>query len=460
MHHPHPTANPPATPRAPHAPRREAALAARTWPPVLAAAALLLALAAAAWPVARAADPRPIDVRRLAAAGLRMVEGQHLRLVTDLPPSPAVDELPEVFDAAVPLWCEYFGVAPAQLQRQKFLGFLVSDRQQFAALGLLPAERPDFPSGYANGWEFWLAEQPSDYYRRHLLLHEGTHAFMHTQLGGAGAPWYMEGMAELLGAHSWHAGQLTLGVMPPNRESTPMWGRIKLIRDAAAARQAWPLERVLAIDNSRLMGTDEYAWAWALAVLLEQHPQFHERFALLRSHAADPKFPQLFRAAFAPDWSDLQVEWQALTHTIDYGYDVPTMAMLHAESAPVERATRRSKVAANRGWQSSGWTLRAGQRYQVTGRGRFQLVRDGETWPCEAGGVTIQYHAGRPSGELLGAWRYVDGGGATFDAPMSIGLEANVLPERDAVLYLRVNDSPARAARNTGSLEVRIRAAD
>ena len=49
----------------------------------------------------------------------------------------------------------------------------------------LPAERSDFPTGYCNGWEFWLLDQTSDYYRRHLMLHEGTHGFMITQLGGA-----------------------------------------------------------------------------------------------------------------------------------------------------------------------------------------------------------------------------------------------------------------------------------
>ncbi len=60
----------------------------------------------------------------------------------------------------------------------RWLAFVMQDREQFAALGLMPAERPEFVNGYANGWEFWLVEQPSDYYRRHLLLHEGTHAFM------------------------------------------------------------------------------------------------------------------------------------------------------------------------------------------------------------------------------------------------------------------------------------------
>jgi hypothetical protein len=403
--------------------------------------------------------PREIDPRRVAAAGLRVLDGRHVRLVTDLPSAPGVDELPAVFDAAMPEWAAYFQLPEASLANARWLGFLVQDREKFAVLGLLPVERPDFLSGYANGWEFWLVEQPSDYYRRHLLLHEGTHAFMQTQLGGAGAPWYMEGTAELLGTHEWRDGRLTLGVIPADRDGAPMWGRIKLVRDDAAAGRAWPLERVMAIDNGRTMSTDEYAWTWALAALLDGHPRFQERFRELQRHAADPRFTQIFRRWFADDWHDLVDEWQSLVAELDYGYDIPRMALVHAESAPVESASRRSTIVTNRGWQSAGWVLRGGETYRVAASGRFQLVRDGETWPCEPGGVTIDYHNGRPAGAMLGALRSVDdaaAGSDTFARPLLIGREATITPKHDAVLYLRVNDSSARLASNEGTVSVRI----
>jgi hypothetical protein len=406
-----------------------------------------------------AAPPREIDGRRVAAAGLRVLEGKHVRLVTDLPSSDAVDELPTVFDAAVPEWAAYFDVPAAKLAGAKWLGFVVEDREKFAALGLMTTERSDFQSGYANGWEFWLAEQPSDYYRRHLMLHEGSHAFMQAMLRGAGPPWYMEGMAELLGTHEWRDGKLRLGVMPARREDVPMWGRVKLIRDAVAANQAWPLERVLAVDNARGMTTDEYAWAWGLCALLDGHPEFQERFRELRGSVTDPRFTERFRKLFADDWGDLDAEWQAFVAALDYGYDIPAMAMVHAQSAPVESASRRSTILANRGWQSAGWILRGGESYRVSASGRFTLVRDGEEWPCEAEGVTIEYHDGRPAGVLLGALRAVDGGtmaGASFAQPVIIGLDATLRAERDAELYVRVNDAPARVGNIVGKPEVRI----
>lgn len=409
----------------------------------------------------RAANaPRDIDARRIAAAGLRILEGRHVRLVTDLAASPGIDELPVVFDAGVAQWSAYFRVPDAQVADARWVGFLVGDREKFAALGLLPAERPDFLSGYANGWEFWLAEQPSDYYRRHLMLHEGTHAFMQTQLGGAGAPWYMEGMAELLGTHEWQDGRLTLGVMPASRDDVPMWGRIKLIRDAATDGRAWPLERVLALDNSRTMATEEYAWAWALAALLDGNPRFQERFRAMQRDVADRRFTEKFRRLFADDWHDLLDEWQSLVSELDYGYEIPRMALVHAESAPVEAASRRSKIDASRGWQSAGWILYAGTTYRVTASGRFQLVRDGETWPCEPGGVTIEYHNGRPTGALLGALRSIDDAAAsedTFARPVVIGRAATITPKHDAELYVRVNDSAAMVGRNTGSVDLQIR---
>jgi hypothetical protein len=405
---------------------------------------------------AQTTPPRDIDARRAAAAGIRILEGRHIQLLTDLPASPAVDELPQVFDAAIPEWAAYFGM-PANNVRSRWLGFVIQDRENFAALNLLPEDNPNFVNGYARGYEFWLMDQPSEYYRRHLFLHEGTHAFMQTQLGGCGAGWYMEGMAELLGAHSWRNGRLKLGVMPASRDDVPMWGRTKLIRDAVARGTAWPLEAVLAIDNRRVLTTDDYAWTWALASLLDRHPQFEERFRELNKFVHDPSFDDWFRAHFKKDWKDLLAEWEAYVAQLDYGYDVERMAMVHKTPAPIDGGSARVSIAADSGWQSTGWLLRAGETYRVSASGRFQIANEGRPWPCEPGGVTIEYRDGRPLGMLLGALRPTGEGAGSFGGPIAIGLGATVKPERDSVLYLRVNDSPAKLRDNRGTMSVRVK---
>ena len=104
-------------------------------------------------------------------------------------------------------------------------GYLMRDRDPFRAVGMFPPEREGLVHGYSIDHEMWLTEQPTAYYRRHLLLHEGTHGFMNTLLGTCGPGWYMEGVAELLGTHRWDGKQLTLGVMPTSREDVPGLGR-------------------------------------------------------------------------------------------------------------------------------------------------------------------------------------------------------------------------------------------
>jgi len=404
-----------------------------------------------------------VDVRRAAAAGVRVLDGKYVRVATDLPSAPAVDELPQVFDAAVPQWGEYFRVPTAELDGQRWLACVVQDRARFAALGLMPQDNPDFVNGYARGHELWLADQPSDYYRRHLLLHEGTHAFMQSLLGGAGAPWYMEGTAELLGTHRWQDGRLKLGAFPQDKNDVPMWGRIKLVRDAAAEGKTWSLDRVLEVDNRQELATESYAWTWALSALLDGHPMYQTRFRELQRDVTDPRFNEQFRERFAEDWDDLAVEWQAYASTLDYGYDVPRMAIERRAATAVAGASRSVTVEADRGWQSTGWLLKAGRTYRVTASGRFQIARgdDGKAWPCEPGGVTIEYHQGHPLGALLGALVPASQeSDPSFARPALLGLDAVLTPTADAVLYVRVNDSPAKLGDNAGSVALRIEPVD
>ena len=154
-----------------------------------------------------------------------------------MPASDDVDQLPAVFDQAVPQWAEYFQIDESKTTNWQAQACLIGERRRFDALGLMPADNDQFVNGISIGARLWLYDQPTAYYRRHLLLHEGTHAFMATLLGGCGPGWYMEGTAELLATHRLDekSGRLTLRIMPRSRDEVPMLGRIKLIRDAFAA---------------------------------------------------------------------------------------------------------------------------------------------------------------------------------------------------------------------------------
>ncbi|HEY2146533.1 MAG TPA: hypothetical protein VGH32_01265 [Pirellulales bacterium] len=88
--------------------------------------------------------PRPIDESRIRAAGIRKLESKRLTLYTDVPASPAVDELPAVFDQAFPQWCAYFGVETGTHASWRMTGYLITERLRFEAAWLIPADLPEF----------------------------------------------------------------------------------------------------------------------------------------------------------------------------------------------------------------------------------------------------------------------------------------------------------------------------
>jgi hypothetical protein len=300
------------------------------------------------------------------------------------------------------------------------------------------------------------------------LLHEGTHVFMVSFLGGCGPGWYMEGIAELFATHRYddQTGRLEMRIMPNSRQEVPMLGRIKLIDDAIADKPPLTIPAIMQFDNSRQLGNEAYAWCWALAKLLDTHPRYRYRFHALYKHVLDPKFNELFRQTYKDDWADLNTEWQAYITSLDHGYDFDRMA-IDFRPGEVAAATGDTTltVATDRGWQSTGIQLAANKSYKIMATGRYQIAvdeRDGDKqpWPCEPGGVTIEYHAGHPLGMLLGAV-IADGNTApstdnSFAKPAAIGLGTVLKPTANGTLYLRVNDSPATLGENQGSLTVTV----
>jgi hypothetical protein len=403
------------------------------------------------------APPRNVDEARGSDAGIRKLTGQHLVLYTDLSSDPAIDVLTAVFDQAVLQWADYFGIDSATTRNWQAQGFLISDRRKFDALGLMPEDNDKFTHGISVGREFWLYDQPTAYYRRHLMLHEGTHVFMVSFLGGCGPGWFMEGTAELLSTHRYddRYGRLTLRTMPQSRQEVPMLGRIKLIDDARTANRSLSLAAVIQIDNSKQLGTDAYAWCWAAAKFLDSHSRYRERFRQLRRYVREADFNEIFHHEFADDWDNLQVEWQAFIATLEHGYDFERMAVDFKNGQPLGRSPHSVTIEAGRGWQSSSVKLLAGKPYRITASGRYVIANDGQTWPCEPGGVTIDYHDGRPLGMLLGA---IDGRAdhTTLAHPFSIGLGTTFTPAVSGTLYLRVNDSSARLDDNRGKLIITV----
>ena len=213
-------------------------------------------------------QPAPIDINpeRVTAAGIQIFAGKHIRLYSDLRDPAKLKELIAIFDAAAPLWCKYFEIDSAKTKPWVMSGFAMVDRERFKKAGLLPPEIIKFQSGLHRGHEMWFDLQKDDYYTRHLMLHEGTHAFMQWILGGFGSPWYSEGMAEMLAVHRWENNRLELNYRLRDRSESVGWGRIKIIRDEYADKNAMKLDEVVAIDGA-LFGSSNRLYAWSLSLI-------------------------------------------------------------------------------------------------------------------------------------------------------------------------------------------------
>jgi hypothetical protein len=411
----------------------------------------------------------PLDEQQLRAQGIRLIKGKHLTLCTDLPPSEEVDRLPEIFDLAVSEYCRFFKVDAQHVADWQMRGFLIDELEIFRKADLI-GPFPTHLNGFSVDDQLWVREQKSDYYRRHLLLHEGVHGFMNYVFGTCGPVWYMEATAEYLGTHRWEDNQLALGAMPQHTQEMPGWQRIELVKRDIAAGNLKTLDKVIRYSGRFFESSTDYAWVWSLGTLLDNHPRYRDAFRDAVRWLTFPDFSNRFYLQLADQWPVLQVEWLCFVDELSYGHNVPRMAIDPISGEILgETASQTFEVDASRGWQSSGVKFEAGKTYRLTATGRYQLGDTPKLWFSEPNGVTIRYHNGQPIGLLIGAVvpdalfeashdakSEISPESVPFLRPMTIGPGIELTPEQSGTLYLRVNDSPADLHDNQGSALVEI----
>ncbi len=407
-------------------------------------------------------EPAPeIDDSRVTGSGIRKLEGRFVTIYTDLPSRFAVDEIPKVFDAAVPLWCKYLGVPLAKAEGWKMTGYVILSKERHRQAGLFPANLPEFLHGFQRGREFWIYDQESDYYRRHLVLHEGVHGFMVAMLGGSGPPWYREGIAEFLATHRWKDRKLRLGYMPKSRDEVPYWGRIKIIKDEFANDRGMMLREVMRYEQSAHLRLEPYAWCWAAVAFLDNHPVYRNRFRQLSRNVTDTTafFSRDFESQFADRLRELDEEWQLFIVNMDYGFDFGRNRVSYAPGIrEVGNEGRSFTLATDRGWQSTGFRMKAGTTYRILAKGRFQLRQQPEWW-SEPGGITLRYIGNYPIGMLMGNIRLdvAQPGLSNLANPIPIGLNRRIVAAGDGTLYLKINEHPGELADNkVGQVVVKV----
>ncbi len=127
----------------------------------------------------------------LSEQGFQQIRSEHMTLVTDLEIDDELRNWPVYLDQAIEQWKQIFKPEPSKLLSLHATVYLVGDRSKWNASGLLN-EVPFLQDGFQLGNKLYVVEQPSEFYRRMLFLHEATHWIMFEWLGGAGSPWLME----------------------------------------------------------------------------------------------------------------------------------------------------------------------------------------------------------------------------------------------------------------------------
>lgn len=417
-------------------------------------------------PLGRADDAEsPAFMAAARRAGLRVLEGERLVLVTDRPPrdDDGLPELPRLFSEAYAIWCRHYGLDPTVDHSWRARGCLIVDRERFRAAGLLPPEVPEFTNGFCANDQFWLLDQSNPAYRRHLLFHEGVHAFTLTRRNLDTPAWYTEGIAEYLATHRLEADpqgieHVVATPLPIRRSDVEQLGRIEQIRGVSSAGRLPALDVVLRAQPTVHRGIAAYAADWALVTMLAQHPTYARSFAAVERAGLERDFND--RLAAMPGWEQGRAarDFAAFLDEVDYGFDFSRSAIDWSSGTGLKDATTVA-VAADRGWQNSGIELTPQQQVRITAAGRCTVGSVSDTkLESTADGISLRWYRGRPIGTLLTAqWRDMPPGGppGRFEI-LATGSAGTITPAVDGPLYFKINESPGDLADNSGSFEVTI----
>ena len=377
-----------------------------------------------------------------------------------------------MFDLAIPLWAKFFEVTPKEFDGWKVTACVIQNKQRFQDYKLLPDNLPPFLHGFQMFDRVWVYEQPSPYYRQHLLLHEGTHSAMNRVYGRVGPAWYREGIAEMLGTHRYEQGKLTMPYFPADRKVVEHWGRIKIVKDDIAKGNVRTISSIVNARTRDFLKVESYAWSWALQSFGHSHPEFRNLFLGLQEemYFSERGVTHKFMRDYYARKYEIDTAWNLFLNQLDYGYDsskeiVHSIKTESKETAVLPAKIYTAKVDAAKGWQSTGLVLPPNAKLELAASGKFQVAlekdsdRPATPWMCEPQGVTIEYYQGRPLGQLLAA--IVDTKDETdvtaFTRESAIGRRARIETNGGGTLYLRLNERADHLADNQGEIVVKLR---
>jgi hypothetical protein len=252
--------------------------------------------------------------------------------------------------------------------------------------------------------------------------------------------------------------------MPAASDDVPYWGRVRILRDDVAHQRIQTISEIMHYPQQAFAQNRAYAWCWAASLFFDRHPRFQDRFRRLPSFArldAD-EFTDRFAALLQDDIGVTNEAWQLFAMHVNYGYDVAEEEVAYRETRPLPDGVNVVSIVANRAWQSSGFDVSAGNSYHISAKGRFEVRKNPVSWPCEPGGVTIEYYQGHPVGMLLAAVSNSQNksGASGLTRPQAVGLGIQLTPHESGTLFFRINEPAGQLSDNSGVVEIKIRHAE
>ncbi|MFM9063604.1 MAG: hypothetical protein ACKOOI_11330 [Pirellula sp.] len=393
-------------------------------------------------------------------AGIKRFSKGQWTILTDLPIDQEIESWPKILDQALAQWCRKWSIDPAIATTWPLTIHCMGDRKVFERSGLLDGV-PSFEDGFQQADRIFLVEQPSNYYRRHLLLHEATHWIMYRAFGGGGAPWFMEGMAELEATHRLDNNILSLAIIPDRPESVPHWGRFKKLSDSVASNGVPKLKRIIYYGNERQDRMDCYCWSWAACVFLRNHPLY---WPFLEKSSTPPldyslKLSEQFEKSLADRWDDVERDWKLFVDEFGFGYQ-PSSDLIsldgYIRKNNISQDSQTSmQLDTTKGWQLVNLPIKQGQGAYITAEGIYAVqVRNQQAWDSTPEGLTYRYHRHIPMGKLIGGFLSVDN-----DQPLEVfpvGKRHEFKASTDGWLLLRINEPVGDRRDNSGLLTIQV----
>ena len=302
-----------------------------------------------------------------------------------------------------------------------------------------------------------------------IAEHEFVHAYCMQVFGVRGPDWYGEGMAEL--ANYRVAGEQGVQCAPDViqflRQSPPATVLEIVQRGAFTDPIRQSLERLVATRSGPegsetgqdtpapewtpadeflvRKSRDSYHASWALCHLLSQHPRYSTRFqrlgqALLNGQEVD------FAEYFGPVMPELEFEMRQFIRHLAVGYRVDLCRWdWHVAFAPLAVGEIRDvRVRADRGYQATGITVKAGEVYQLQATGNWRTSATESTTTARGG----------PTGE--GCLEAVVWQDYQLGASAGLGDSTRWVAPSAGQLHLRCRDRWHELADNKGILSVRV----